>query len=109
KDPTCEDDIYPEVGADVQLCRTGVTDTTDSGTFPSRSGRFDLSHRALADIETPGQAQFVEQAAVVADDQQRAVEVVERPLQGLDRLEVEVVGRLVEHQKIRAPGHEDGQ
>ena len=37
----------------------------------------------------------------MADDQQRARPAPQRPFQPLDRADVEVVGRLVQHQQIR--------
>ena len=46
----------------------------------------------------------VEEVAVVADDQHRAVVIGDHFLEQVERLEVEVVGRLVEHQQVRVPG-----
>ena len=48
----------------------------------------------------------VEQPAIVGDEQQRAVEGVERLLELLDGREVEVVRRLVEHEAVAAVHHE---
>ena len=45
-----------------------------------------------------------EHAAVVGHQQDRAVEAVQRRLQLLDRGQVEVVGRLVEHQQVDLAG-----
>ena len=47
-------------------------------------------------------ADRVEQRAVVGDEQQRALEGLQRVLERLARLEVEVVGRLVEDQDVGA-------
>ena len=47
---------------------------------------------------------LVEEVAVVADDQHRAVIIGDHFLQQVERLEVEVVGRLVEHQQVGRPG-----
>ena len=52
------------------------------------------------------EADVVEQGAVVGDEQDRAAERVERDLELLDRGEVEVVGRLVEHEAVRARRHQ---
>ena len=57
--------------------------------------------RALADR--------VEQRAIVGDEQQRAAELVQRLLERLAALEVEVVGRLVEDQDVGAGLDEDRQ
>ena len=46
----------------------------------------------------------VEEVAVVADDQHRAVIIGDHFLQQVERLQVEIVGRLVEHQQVRAAG-----
>ena len=43
----------------------------------------------------------VEEAPVVAHQQQRAAVALQRVLEELERLDVEVVGRLVEHQQVR--------
>src|SRR5215207_4438975 len=51
----------------------------------------------------------VEQRAIVRDEQDRALERLERRLQRLAALEVEVVGRLVEDEDVRARLHEHGQ
>ncbi len=49
----------------------------------------------------------VEQRAVVRDEQDRAGERLERRLERLAALEVEVVRRLVEHEEVRARGDDD--
>ena len=46
----------------------------------------------------------VEQRPVVGDEQDRARERLERRLERLAALEVEVVRRLVEHEQVRARG-----
>ena len=48
----------------------------------------------------------LEQRPVVGDEQHRAREAVERLLELLDRGQVEVVGRLVEHEAVDAAGRE---
>jgi hypothetical protein len=53
-----------------------------------------------------GDADVLEQRAVVGDEQHRAAERIERRLELLDRRQVEVVRRLVEHQAVRAGRHE---
>ena len=54
-------------------------------------------------------ADGVEQRAVVGDEQQRAGEGLQRGLERLAALEVEVVGRLVEDQHVGPGVDEDGQ
>ena len=51
----------------------------------------------------------VEQGAVVRDEQYRARERLERRLERLAALQVEVVGRLVEDEQVRARCHDDGE
>src|SRR4051794_21661473 len=51
----------------------------------------------------------VEQRAVVRDEQDRALEAVQRVLERLARLEVEVVRRLVQDQDVRARRDDDRQ
>ena len=57
--------------------------------------------RVRLDRDGPG-ADRVEQRAVVGDEQQRALEALQRVLERLAALEVEVVGRLVEDQDVGA-------
>ena len=51
----------------------------------------------------------VEQRAVVGDEQDRAGKRLERRLERLAALEVEMVRRLVEHEQVRARGDDDGE
>ena len=51
----------------------------------------------------------VEEGAVVRDEQDGAGVVLQRGLEELERLDVEVVGRLVEHQHVGGPGEEAGE
>ena len=44
----------------------------------------------------------IEKPAVVADDERRTAELVKRLFEGAERVDVEVVRRLVEKQEIRA-------
>ena len=60
-------------------------------------------------LDAAGQADVLEQRAVVGDEQDRPVEAVERRLELLDRRQVEVVRRLVEHEDVGAVGHQQGQ
>ena len=48
----------------------------------------------------------VEEVAVVGDEHHRAVEALDGRLEHLDGVDVEVVGRLVQHQAVRARAHE---
>ena len=63
---------------------------------------------ALADRPDPG-GDLVDEVAVVGDEQDRAVEAGEHILQGLARVDVEVVRRLVQDQEIRLLQEEDRQ
>ena len=56
------------------------------------------------ELERLRRAERVEEAAVVADEHGRALVARERELELLDRLEVEVVRRLVEHERVHAAG-----
>ena len=60
----------------------------------------------MRELDRPGQLDGLEQAAVVGDEQQRAVPRRERLLELLDGRQVEVVRRLVEHEAVHAAGHE---
>ena len=64
------------------------------------SGR--LGELAGLDVPAAGGVDGVEHPAVVGDQQQRAGVVGERGLELLDGGQVEVVGRLVEHQQVHA-------
>ena len=68
-----------------------------------------LGHPAGVDVDDPVDAHGVEQATVVGDEHERATEAVDGLLELLDRLEVEVVGGLVEHEHVDAPDLEHGQ
>ena len=57
---------------------------------------------AIADFEHPVAADGLDQAAVVGGDHQRPAVGVQRRLDHLERVEVEVVGRLVEQDQLRA-------
>src|SRR6185436_12561142 len=48
----------------------------------------------------------IEEPAVVRDDQRAAGEVDEALLERAERRQVEIVGRLVEHQQVAAPAQE---
>ncbi len=61
----------------------------------------------LDDQQMVGDA--VDEVAVVADKQHRAVELAQRSLQGIAGPEVEVVGRLIEDEEIGVLGGEPGQ
>ena len=57
---------------------------------------------ASAERELPGRLDRVEEGAVVRDDDERAVVAAQGRLELLDRLEVEVVRRLVEEEEVDA-------
>ena len=48
----------------------------------------------------------IEERAVVGDEEQRAVVVLQRGFEQLEGFDVEVVGRLIQHQHIRRLGEE---
>ena len=68
-----------------------------------------VAHGAAVDAQHPRQRHGFEQAAVVGDEQHGAREGVERGFELLDRGDVEVVRRLVEHERVHARGLEQGQ
>ena len=63
---------------------------------------------AVGDDDQPV-GHLVEEVAVVADDEDGALELADRSLQRLARPEVEVVGRLVEDQQVGRRGRQPGQ
>ena len=61
----------------------------------------------LSDLEMPdARGHFVDHVVVVGDEQDRAVVFLQRDIQRVDGLEVEVIGGLVEHQEIRLLQHQ---
>src|SRR5262245_51896709 len=48
----------------------------------------------------------IEKGAVVTDEEERAAVFLEQRFEQLERLDVEIVGRLVQHQHIRGPGEQ---
>src|SRR3954467_9079427 len=56
--------------------------------------------RGSSQVECAGQLEPLEEAAIVGDDDEAALVALERRLEFLDRLEVEVVRRLVEDQAV---------
>jgi photosystem II stability/assembly factor-like uncharacterized protein len=57
-------------------------------------------------VEVPhARADFLEKVLIVGDQEYGAVELLERDVQGVDRLEVEVVRRLVEDEHVRLLEH----
>ena len=64
---------------------------------PSRAG----SLGEIVEVDAPGDPQRVQEGRVVADDEERAVIGRQPGLEGRDRVQVEVVGRLVEEQEGR--------
>src|SRR5215207_2001946 len=72
----------------------------------------DLGHLpdlAVGDLDAAGDADALEQPAVVGDEDQGAAERAHRLLELLDGGQVEVVGGLVEDQQVDADGLEDRQ
>jgi len=67
-----------------------------------------LQHLALAQPERVGR-DVLQEAAVVADDQHDAVEVLQACFQLLDHRYVEMVGRLVQQQHVRIGGKGFGE
>ena len=52
---------------------------------------------------------MIDERAVVADQEESPRPVDEQCLEQFERLDVEIVGRLVEHQEIRRPGEQSRQ
>ena len=73
---------------------------------PSRRGRrrVALAHAAVAHLERARAADRLQEPAVVRHRDDRRRRLGERALQDLERVEVEVVGRLVEQQQVGAGG-----
>ncbi|GAA3209960.1 Tex family protein [Streptomyces thermocoprophilus] len=99
----------PEEGRP-ELTRPGsgrrTCDGRAPGSGPCRPPRSAFRHLPVGDLQAAGDTHRVEHAAVVGDQQQRALVGVERGLQLLDRRQVQMVGRLVQHQQIDAPALE---
>src|SRR5579884_3914935 len=60
-------------------------------------------------LDRPGGAEALEEEAVVGDEQHRPVVAGERPLELLDRLDVEVVRRLVQDEAVDAARGDERQ
>ena len=61
-----------------------------------------LKSRIAPAVEVPdARADFLHHVLVVGHEQDRAFELLQRHVQRVDRLEVEVVRRLVEHEHVR--------
>ena len=68
-----------------------------------------LGHPAVAFERQRARDDVVEKHPVVADQQQRARPLDELRLEQFERLEVEIVGRLVEHQHVGRPREQPRQ
>ena len=68
-----------------------------------------LLHSALAFEGERAGDDVVDERAIVADEQERARPVDQHRLEQLERLDVEIVGRLVEHQHVRRPREQPRQ
>ena len=86
---------------DVRAGRGGTTGRRGRGSV--------LGEVAFRDVPAAGAADGAQHPAVVGDQQQRSGEAVHGLLQLLDRGQVEVVGRLVEHQQVDPAGLQQGQ
>src|SRR4051812_39884748 len=61
----------------------------------------------LARLELPDtRADFFDEVLVVRDEQDRSLELLQRDVQRVDRLEIEVVGRFVEDENVRLLQHD---
>ena len=68
-----------------------------------------LLHASLAFEDKRARHHVIDERAVVADQQQGARPVDQQRLEQLERLDVEIVGRLVEDQEIRRPCEQSRQ
>ena len=76
--------------------------------FPLRKPAREFGNVPLVEHPHPG-CQSAEQLAVVAHEDHGSLVPFDRVLERLDRLDVEVVGRLVEHEQVGSREHEHGE
>ena len=81
---------------------------SDLALAPRRPAALVRADAAVGDLEDPV-GDPVEEVPVVRDEDRGAVEVLERQLEHLHRLDVEVVRRLVEQQAVRPLQHQQQQ
>ena len=82
----------------------------EGGSYPATVGRQTaLLHPAVLDPQGAGGGDGLQQAAVVGDQQDGPGEGAEGLLDLLEGRQVEVVGRLVEHQAVDAPALQEGE
>ena len=65
--------------------------------------------RCRTELEDAGHTHALEEAPVVRDEDERAVEPAQRALEFLDGRQVEVVRRLVEHEAVDTARHEHSE
>ena len=75
---------------------------------PARVVALEREAAAVVELEDP-LGDVVEEVAVVGDRDDRARVLLEEPFEPLDRLGVEVVGRLVEEEQVRVAEQEPGE
>ena len=64
----------------------------------------------VAVVEVPHpRTHFFDQVLIVRHQEDRALEFLQRDIECVDRFEVEVVGRFVEHQDVRLLKHDPAQ
>src|SRR5688572_29960029 len=69
---------------------------------------FEIVNRAAVEVPHPG-ADFLQQILVVRHQEDRALVFLQRHVQRVDRFQIEVVGRLVEHQHVRLLQHDPAE
>src|SRR5215218_8225552 len=67
----------------------------------------EVAQDAVAQLESAGTDTFQE-VAIVRDREDGSWKVLERGFQRFDGLQIEVVGRLVEHQEVRSAENQSG-
>ena len=76
--------------------------------FPLREAASEFGHAALVQNPDP-RRQGAQQRPVVTHQNDSAVVRFDRVLERLDGFHIQVIGRLVEHQQVRARKHQDGE
>src|SRR5688572_16777490 len=69
---------------------------------------FEIVNRAAVEVPHP-RADFLQQILVVRHQEDRALVFLQRHVQRVDRFQIEVVGRLVEHQHVRLLQHDPAE
>ena len=109
--PGAEPGEFPagQILAGVLCCRSSFLAGGSSFEIPVVATLVDMAQASVELEHTGGDP--IEHVAIVGDDHEPAREVLEFVLQPLDRIDVEMVGRLVEHEQVgigdQCPGQRD--